>query len=63
MNCYTCQHRKFEQGDLSECPPGYGVCYCDLDPNKNSALTEDVAKGKQEPNNCPLQLKITEQSH
>lgn len=56
MWCSSCPHRKWEEGDHSETPPGYGVYYCDLVPPPD-ALPMLVAYGKERPNNCPLIIK------
>lgn len=55
MRCNECEHRKWEEGDHSESPPGWGVYYCDL--TTSGCLDEDEGKGKVEPKNCPLERK------
>ena len=52
--CNNCLHRQWEEGDREYAPPGYGHYYCELVPYPGGALPEDVAYGRKEPENCPL---------
>lgn len=54
MDCSKCKHRKWDEGDHSESPPGYGVYYCNLAPSHES-LCEAVGKGRERPTACPIQ--------
>ena len=54
LNCNQCKHKKFEQGDLEYCPPGWGVYFCDIHPDKNSAFPARVTDNDLKWDKCPL---------
>ena len=52
IECKSCPHRKWSEGDPDYSPPGYGCYYCDL--TTSGGLSEEHAKRGGRPDDCPL---------
>ena len=50
IECKTCEHKKWEDGDPEICPPGYGNYYCGL--TKRGAIPDKYLK-EGKPDKCP----------